>query len=397
MNKVITLIGAGILAASVLGSCGSSGSNDSSGDSSAGTIKIGFSGDFSGLLAGYDVPVRDGAKFAAEQINSEGGPWKVDLSTSDNKGDPKITVTQTQGFLDEGRLIEIIGTGDGRTAAASLVGESNGLSLATLNTYPTFTTEAGPNSATLAVTDNIQAAASAEFACDKGYRSVYTFASNDFAYSKNLPVYFKEAFAKHCGGRVSGTGEFSLGQTDYSALVTKLKNQAPQPDAIYSPMFVPDSVAFVKQLRQAGVELPYLSSDANYLKAFADGAGSAGDGLVNSAFAFAEKGTPLGTFAREYAKATGEQASTPLYEAMGRDQIYGIVKAAELAGSADPKKIIAMLPELPADTFVAMNNAKISAKTRSPISATISMVEVNNGGFKLLTEITPSFIPAPTR
>lgn len=383
----------------VFAACGSDDSDDGGAGEGAdgGTIKIGYSGDFSGLLAAYDTPLRAGIEYAVDQINESDSPYKVDLAVADNKNDPQLTVSQTQKFLDEGRMINIIGTGDGRTAAASVVDEAGGLSLGALNTYPTFIQEAGENSALLVVTDNIQAAASAKYACDQGYKTVYTFASDDFAYSKNLPVYFADAFAHYCDGEVVGTGQFSLGQTDYSPQITQLKNASPQPDAIYSPKFVPDSVAFAKQLRQAGVDLPYLSSDANYIQDFVDSAGASANGVVASPYAFAGPGTPLKEFQDDFEKTTGKGVVTPLYEAVGRDQIYGIVRAAEQAGSTDPEAILEQLSELPPDTFVALQEADISPETHSPDTALIPLVEIRNGKFEVVAEIKPDYVPEPVR
>ncbi|HTT95577.1 MAG TPA: ABC transporter substrate-binding protein [Solirubrobacterales bacterium] len=382
------------------GSGGSSGGETGSGgggSSAGGTIKIGFSGDFSSLLAAYDVPLREGLEFAAEQINASGGPYQVELSTADNENKSPLTVSQTQNLLDEGYEINVIGTGSGRTAAATLVNEAGGIALGALNTYPTFPEETGDHTADLVVTDNIQAAASAQYACKQGYKTAYTFASQDFAYSKNLPVYFEQAFEKSCGGKVVGTGQFHLGQTDYSALITTLKGVSPEPEAVYSPMFVPDSVAFVKQLRQAGVTIPYLSSDANYLDEFATSAGSAANGMVASPYAFAGNGSPLEKFQKEYKAKTGKAVSTPLYEAAGRDQVYAVVKAAEMAGSTEPEAILGEFAKLPPSTFVAAENAKIGAATHSIENAEISLVELDDGQFKLAEKILPSFVPPPVR
>lgn len=378
--------------------CGSDDSGSGGGGESGDrTVKIGFSGDFSGLLAAYDVPIRDGMEFAADQINNSGGEYKVELKTEDNKSDPQLTVSQTQQLVDDGFLVNVIGTGDGRNAAATLVGQSDGLSLGTLNTYPGFTDEAGPNSALLTVPDNIQAAASARYACDQGYENVFTFYSDDFAYSKGLPAYFEEAFAEMCDGNVSGSASFSLGATDFSAQITSLKNQNPQPDAIYSPMFVPDSVTFAKQLRQAGVNLPYLSSDANYLQDFVDSAGAAANGVVASPYVFAGPGTPLRTFQDEFKTETGKTVATPLYEAIGRDQVYAVVAAAEAAGSTNPMDILEQFAELPADTFVAVDDGDFDAETRRFATARIPLVEIEDGEFVVVDEIKPEFVPEPVR
>lgn len=391
---VAVLLLAGV---ATLAGCGSGGDDSAKSSSGDKTIKVGFSGDFSGLLAAYDVPAKNGMEFAVDEINNSDSEYKVDLQTVDNKNDPQLTVSQTQELIDSGHLLNVIGTGDGRNAAATLVGQSGGLALGTLNTYPSFTEEAGPNSALLTVSDNIQAAASAQYACDQGYKTVFTFYSDDFAYSKGLPTYFKEAFAKMCGGKVPGSASFSLGATDFSAQITKLKNFSPQPDAIYSPMFVPDSVTFAKQLRQAGITLPYLSSDANYLQDFVDSAGSAADGVVTSPYAFAGPGTPLKKFQDDYRKATGKATATPLYEAIGRDQIYALVKAAELAGSTEPTAILEKFADVPADTYVAVTDGVFDSDTRRFSTTEIPLVKIEDGKFAVVDNIKPEFVPAAVR
>ena len=159
------------LAALVLSACGSSASDDSASSSDAETIKIGYSGDFSGLLAAYDTPLRDGMEFAVDEINKSG--WSLPGGSrrrGARQNDPAADNVTDAGFLDDGRLINVIGTGDGRTAAASVVNSGGGLSLGALNTYPTFIEEAGPNSALLVVTDNIQAAASTAVRVRSGIR-----------------------------------------------------------------------------------------------------------------------------------------------------------------------------------------------------------------------------------
>jgi branched-chain amino acid transport system substrate-binding protein len=383
--------------------CGSSGDDGAAADGggggeAGGTIKIAFSADLSGQLAAYDVPALEGMKFAVKQINASGGPYKVELLSGDNKGDPKLTVTQTQEFLDQGAMLQVVGTGGGRTAATSVISEAGGLALGGLNSYPAYTDEGGENAALLTTPDNVSAAATARYACDTGYKTVFTFGSDDFGYTKNLPTYFTDAFEQMCGGKTVGRAEFDLGQTDYASQLSKLKAVDPQPDAIYSPMFVPDSTAFVKQLRQAGIELPYLGSDANYLQEFVDSAGKAAEGLISTPFAQSvSPDTALSTFRDEYTELMGSTPATPVNEAIGRDQVYGIVEAAKLAKSTEPAALLDKFAELPPSTFAALVEAKWDRATRRPTSAQLSILKTVNGEFEVVDEIIPDYVPEAVR
>ena len=150
-------------------------------------------------------------------------------------------------------------------------------------------------------------------------------------------------------------------------------------------------------MRRVGVDLPYLVSDANYLQDFIDSAGSSADGIVNSPYAFAGPGTALAQFQEDYESATGKAVVTPLYEAIGRDQIYAIVAAAEQAGATEPDAILGEFANLPPDTFVAMQDAEISPETHSPMTAKVPLVAIEDGQFELVAEFTPEYVPEATR
>lgn len=401
--KFKTLLGAALVALLCLGllaGCGGSDDDsggDSGGDGGSETLKLGFSGDFSGVLAAYDVPLRDGMEFAVKQINESGGDLQVELRTEDNKGDPQLTVTQTQELLDDNFEINVVGTGDGRNAAAALVGENNGLTIAGLNGYPNFLTEAGERSAHIVVTDNIQAAALAQFACDQGFKNIYAFASDDFGYTNDLPIYFGDAFAEFCGGKIVETGQFDLGQSDFSALVTKLKNFSPQPDAVYSPHLMPDAVSFIKQLRQAGIDLPYLGADSHYLADFVTSAGKAAEGAFVSPHTFPSEGSPLAKFQDEYRELMGSELQTPLFEAIGRDIVYGLVEAAGVAGSTGPDEVLASLGDVPPETYVTLIDSTWSEDFNGPETSAVSIVQVKNGDFEEVDVIRPEYVPRSTR
>ena len=115
----------------------------------------------------------------------------------------------------------------GSVACAAGVPISTGL-----GTAPTLVGDMGPCAYQLVMSDNIQAAVLAEYALAQGYKTAYVLGSNDIPYTKNLPLYFSDAF-EHGGGTVVGTDEYKIGAGDYSAVVTKLANVDPAPDAVY--------------------------------------------------------------------------------------------------------------------------------------------------------------------
>ena len=409
LGRILTLCGAAIIALTFafLTGCGDdddeSGADaqtteGQSGDGGKLEIRIGFSAALSGLYAPFDQPTLEGLEFAADQINASDKSVNVEIVSSDNKGEPQATATQTQGLIDDDVLLNVVGVGEGRVAAGRLISDAGGVALGALNTYPGWVEQAGENAALLTVPDNIQGSAVGQWACDKGYKTAYLIASDDTAYTSGLPKYFADGFDHYCGGEIVGEDSFSLGATDFGAQVTNLKSADPQPDLVFSSMFVPDSNTFVKQLRQGGVETPFVTTDANYLPDFTKAAGAAADGTVLSTFGFASPGSPLEQFNQEFEKSTGKPPATPEFEAIARDQVYGLVEAAKRAGSTDPADVFAQLEKLPEDTFIALRQYDgLDPETRMPRTAELEIVEVKGGAFEPLDTIVPDFVPDPVR
>ena len=146
----------------------------------------------------------------------------------------------------------------------------------------------------------------AEYAIGEGYETVYTLGSNEIPYTRDLPVFFADAF-ENGGGSVVGSDQYKIGAGDYSAVVTKLANVDPAPDAVFTPMFIPDSVVFLRQLRQAGISIPVLSTDGNADAALLDAGAKAIDGLTFSNSVCTAEGDPdVQSFYDDYNARYGE-------------------------------------------------------------------------------------------
>ena len=103
-------------------------------------------------------------------------------------------------------------------------------------------------------------------------------------------------------------------------------------------MFVPDSGVFLKALRGAGVETPFLSTDGNDSTLFADSGGYAVDGAVFSTHGFPSEGCAVAEFLADFEKVIGPRPSPTTFEAIGRDNVYALVEAAKAAGSGGARR-----------------------------------------------------------
>ena len=399
ITRVLGAIAA-VLAALALVACGSDdeGSGDgaaSGGDSGGETVRLGFSGALSGPYAAYDVPLLNGMKFAADEINAKGGidGYKVEVVSKDNKGDQAATAQTTQELLDDGIELFVLTTGATSVASGQLATQSGAIASVGANTAPDIVKSVGERSFMIVYGDNAQAAAGAQYSCEQGYKTAYLLGSNEIPYTKFIPQYFKAAFASDCDGTIGGEDSFKIGQTDFNTQVAKIRSASPKPDVIYTSMFIPDFGAFMKQLRSAGVETPVVTVDGNDSSLLVDSAGNAADGVVLSTSTFPTDGNAAEEFFTAFEKATGKKPETNAVEAMGRDNVYAFVEAAAAAKSTKPDEVLAAVNAFKDKEFVT---GKLTMSPDKPVpDKDVFLVEMKGTEFTFLKQFKPENTPAP--
>lgn len=370
---------------------GSSGSPGASG--SAEPILIGFPADLSTDWSYYDSPMEEGAQFAIDQINASGGLLgrQLQLKTIDMRNDVAQGAKVTQQLIDEGAVYLIGTVGDGILAEGS-VACAAGVPISTgLGTAPSLVGDMGACAYQLVMSDNIQAAVLAEYAVAQGYHTAYTLGSSEIPYTKNLPLYFSDAF-QHGGGTVVGSDQYKIGAGDYSAVVTKLAAANPAPDVVFTPMFIPDSVVFLRQLRQAGLKMPVLSTDGNADAALLDAGAKAIDGLTFTNSVCTSEGDPgVQSFYADYNAKNGKDPSSYV-AVIGYDEINILKSVIEATNSAAPADIIAGLANV--DYTGISGHAVMDPATRR-VNKSAAIVQMDGTKFTCLPQPAfPSYVPA---
>lgn len=385
---VLALVGAACSTSDSSSSSGAGGSGSASGE----PILIGFPADLTTDWAYYDSPMQEGAQFAIDQINANGGVngRPLELKTVDMRNDVAEGAKVTQQLIDDGAayLIGTVGDGilaEGQVACAANIPISTGL-----GTAPSLVGDMGTCAYQLVMSDNIQAAVLAEYALAQGYQSAYVLGSNEIPYTKNLPTYFSDAF-EHGGGTVVATDEYKIGAGDYSAVVTKIASVSPAPATIFTPMFIPDSVVFLRQLRQAGVTVPVLSTDGNGDVALLDAGAQAIDGFTFSNSVCTAEGDPkVQAFYDDYKAANGKDPSSYV-AVIGYDEVNMVAKAMEAAGSTDPTALEAQLSAL--DYTGISGHVVMDPQTRRA-NKPAALVQMQGTKFTCLGQPAfPSYVP----
>ena len=319
----------------------SSGPGGPSGD----PIIIGFPADLSNTYAYYDQPMLEGAQFAVDEINDANGvlgrPLKLEVV--DIRNDPAETSKVTQRLIDDGAVYLIGTTGDGINAEGALACAA-GIPVSTGDgTAATLVDDIGTCAFQLLMNDTIQGAIAADYALAEGYKTALLVGSPEIPYTKNLPGYFAAVFTKG-GGTISGEETYQIGARRLSPRWRpRSRGLGPQPDVIYTPMFPPDTQIFMRQLRQAGVTAPVISSDGNLDPSLTSAGAAAIDGMAfTAAVCPADTDTGVGDFFTAYNARYGSDPSS-VVATLGYDEIKIVAQAIEAAGSADPAAIMEAL------------------------------------------------------
>lgn len=359
-------------------------------------VIIGVASAQTGGLAPYDQPSVAGLRLAVEDINAKGGlagKYPIDLRLQDTRSDTAQTVTATQELVDAGAKIVITPCDADPSIAAGQITQPLGIPTLTLcGTAPVLTQAVGDVMFGTYPADNAQATVVADYAIGEGKKTAYLLVSPDSTYTANLPEYFGTVFEAK-GGQVLGRGSFTMGQPDFSAEVTKIKNMDPQPDVIMTAAYEPDFPAFIQQLRAAGVNVPVYGADALNTPTIA-GLGPLVDGTVFTAAGYAAPGSALEKFNQDFAARTGSPPEST-YEVNGYEIGMILDAAVTAAGSTDPAAIrdaIAGLEGFPGIT----GPITYKGTERMPLRA-IALMKWQDGTPVYIATETPAAadVPAP--
>jgi len=390
---VLSLLGAACAADDGGDGEASPGGDGGGGEASGEPIVIGFPADLSTDWAYYDVPMDEGAQMAVDEINEEGGVLgrPLELQTVDERNDLAEAAKVTQQLIDDG-AVYLIGTVGDAILAEGQVACGAGVPISTgLGTAPTLVGDMGECAYQLVMSDNIQAAVLAEHAIAEGYETTYVLGSNEIPYTKDLPVFFSDAF-ENGGGTVGGTDQYKIGAGDYSAVVTKLANVDPTPDAVFTPMFLPDSAVFLRQLRQAGLTMPVLSTDGNADASLLDAGAKAIDGLTFSNSVCTAEGDPdVQAFYDDYNAANGTDPSSYV-AVIGYDEVTLVADAIETAGSAEPDAIIEQLAQT---DFTGISGQVVMDPATRRANKPAALIQMDGTAFTCLEQPGfPAYVPA---
>ncbi len=389
MKRVLVLFLALAVMAFFAG-CGGGGDAQDQG-AAEDVIKLGALYNVTGAQASLDGPSLNGAKLAVKEINEAGGLLgkKVELVSVDGKTDQTASTNGASRLIEVDKVSAIIGFSDSNYAlAAGPIAQAAQVPFVTSGaTLPSLPDQVGDYFFMAAFGDDAQAYAIADYAIEEmGAKTAYVLKDTAMDFTMNLAAFFEERF-KAANGEDSIVLEdtFKTGDQDYSAQITRLKASGLNPDVLFVSSGPSDCGPIVKQLRDAGIDIPVISGDGFDTPLLVELGGGAKDVWFSTHTCLNSEDAKVRNFVEAYKAEYGNEPENG-FAALGYDAIYLLADAIERAGSADPSAIRDALDATRG--FEAVTGTISYENGRCPVKS-VSILKVEDGVFTFIKEVTP--------
>ena len=389
MKKFLSLATASILLFGMLAGCGTTGGTSGS-KGETGDILVGGDLELTGKVASYGTSTNEGIKLAFKQVNEKGGVLgrQIKWITADNKSDAGEATAAATKLMTENKLSAMIGA----------VASTNTLAMvpvATENKIPLITSASTNSDVTVkdgnlnewifrsCFIDPFQGQVAANYASNNlKVKTAAMLVDNSSDYSKGLASEFKKQFEKN-GGKIVGTENFTAGDKDFKAVLTRIKGT--NPDLIFVPGYYAEVGIIIKQARDAGIEAAMLGGDGWDSPELINIAGAASLNkayFVNHVSADDPSVKPfVDAYKAEYSKDPDALAF------LGYDAANILVKAIENAGSSDPEKIKDALANIK-DFDGITGKISIDPATHNPVKSAV-VIELKDGVQTFSARVNP--------
>lgn len=259
---------------------GTSAKNGNSGGSSDKPILIGIAAAKTGGLSPVDLQPAQAFQMRVKEINAVGGVSgrKLTVKWIDTQSDKALAANAAQELMSQGAAVIIVTCDFDYSAPAVFAAKARKVpalsfcaespKIANPSVVGTYGGSMGEGSDTEGVTI-------AEWAHEARpeWKRAFVLRDTSIAYSKATSDYFTARW-KQLGGQICGNADFVGGEnTDVGAQVTAIRGAASKCDVVYVGSWLPGGAVAVRQIRDAGVNLPIASNTSDDGKLLLDIAG----------------------------------------------------------------------------------------------------------------------------
>jgi branched-chain amino acid transport system substrate-binding protein len=320
-----------------LTACGSRDDNKGSDSSKKTTVVIGVDAPLTGQNSATGLGIQGGVQIAVNDANKNntvpGVTFKV--QALDDKAIPAQGQSNATQLVQNEKVLGVVGPLNSGVATQmqQVFATANLVEISPSNTAPELTQ--GKNWQTsksrpfktyfrTATTDALQGGFAADYAYNTLKKRKVFVVDDKQTYGAGLAKLFKAGFTKS-GGKVTGQDHVNTGDTDFSALVTKIKNS--KADLVYYGGQYDESEKLTKQLKDGGAKVPLFGGDGMFSDTYIQTAGKTSEGdLATSVGQPVDSLPSAADFIKKY-KASGLKGDYGTYGGYSYDAATAIIKA----------------------------------------------------------------------
>ena len=270
-----------------------------------------------------------------DELNAAGGVngGQVSIAIGDDLGDPKEAVLVAQKFIDDSDIVVVDGHQfSGATIAAASKYQAAGLPMITPSATQPDITDIGDYIWRICMTDAVQGKGLADYSVTTLGKKNIAIMYDNSDYGRGLADAFEQGVTD-AGGTVVEKQQYSTGDTDFKAQLTKIK--AAGPELLFLSGYYPEGSKIAQQAKELGLDVQMLGSDGYASDELPKLGGAAVEGMLVSTFFDYSKSDPAVQKFVEAYKAKYKGANPDWFVANSYDVVMLAAKAAELAGKND--------------------------------------------------------------
>ena len=313
------------------------------------TVKIGIAGPITGQYATFGEQMEKGVKKAADDINKNGGlkGKQIEIIVGDDVCDPKQAVTVANKLVND-KVLAVVGHFcSSSSIPASEVYNTAMIPQMSVSSSPLYTERGLTAVFRTAGRDDQQGAVAANFIVDKLKAKRVVVLHDKDTYGQGIADATKKRLNELGRQEVLYEG-VNRGDKDFNALVTKIK--ALKPDAVYFGGLHAEAALIVRQLRDQGVNVPFVSGDGIVSEDFLVAVG--GEQYTKNVFmTFPRNPLKLESGKQVIEEFTKDGYNPEGYTLYAYAGLQAVAKALEMS-DFDPKKAAEWLHNNSVDTVV---------------------------------------------
>ena len=303
------------------------------------TIKIGVAGPMTGDQSKMGVDMKNGAEMAIKEWNQKGGVLgkKIALLVEDDQHDPKQAVSVANKLVNDG-IAGMIGhfNSSASIPASSVYNKAKIPMITPASTNPQLTEQGFSNVFRVCGRDHQQGLVAATFVADVLRLKKVAVLHDKTTYGQGLA----DEFVKALGNRVAVAGYNGISQEDkdFRAVLTALKGKGAE--LLYFGGIYPQGGLIIKQARELGMNIPFMSGDGVIDQKFVEIAGPASEG---SYLTFSPDPERLGSakdFLKSYKAGYGEPGPYSIYAYDAANVMLRAIETAKTTEGAAVSKTI---------------------------------------------------------